>query len=71
MTPQSQATREALIIGVLNAWGGFPISTREIGDSVHPAGGHTWVLGTLHHLVAKGEVERWRPSGSRTYYWRR
>jgi len=69
VTPSSQATREALVLGVLALHGGFPVSTREIGDSVHPAGGHNWVLATLHQLTARHEVERWR-FGNR-YYWRR
>jgi len=69
MTPQSQATREALVLSVLSIHGGFPISTREIGDSVHPAGGHNWVLATLHQLTARGQIERW--CVGHRYYWRR
>lgn len=72
MTPQPQATREALVLGVLANHAGFPISTREVGDSVHPSGyGHVWVLPTLHRLAARGEIERWHPDGARGYYWRR
>jgi len=72
MTPQSQATRDALVLGVLNAHGGFPISTTEVANSVHPSGqGHIWAMATLKRLEKRGEIERLHPDGSRSYYWRR